>query len=87
MKSARLWLAFYSKSVAVNIGAGENSGRKVTYTNVVRALKVAGDWSGEPSSYTIEIPKEIPFDGCAVLLQDNRSYAMLGAANVPVRTK
>lgn len=86
-KSGKVWLAFYSKAVSVNIGRGENHGLKVTYTNVVRELKMAGQWSGEPARYSIEIPRGTSADGCAVLLQADASYAMLGAADMPVRSK
>lgn len=86
-KSAKVWLAFYDKSVSVNIGRGENHGRKVAYTNVVRELKMAGEWTGEPAHYTIEIPRGTAADGCAVLLQSDNNYAMLGAADTPVRAR
>src|SRR5262245_843812 len=55
-RSAKLWLAFYSKKVSVNIGRGENNGLKVDYTNVVRELTMAGDWNGEAAHYSVEIP-------------------------------
>ena len=86
-RSAKVWLAFYNKAVSVNIGRGENHGRKVTYTNVVRELKMAGEWAGQPSHYSIEIPHGIAADGCAVLLQSDNNHAMLGAADMAVRSK
>ncbi len=32
------------------IERGENSGRSVTYTNVVRAIDKVGEWDGKPES-------------------------------------
>jgi hypothetical protein len=87
MRSGKLWLAFYSKAVSVDIGRGENSGREVTYTNVVRSLTIAGNWNGAPARYAVEIPNGISFDSCAALLQADKSDAILGAANLPVRSE
>ncbi|NJM34680.1 MAG: DUF1223 domain-containing protein [Rhodomicrobium sp.] len=86
-RSGKLWLAAYSSSVTVAIGRGENHGRQVTYTNVVRTLTPVGAWNGEAASYTVKLPAGGSFDGCAVFLQADRSYAMLGAANLFMRAK
>lgn len=52
----------------VEIGHGENSGRKVTYTNVVRAIAHVGDWHGDP--WHFELPElEETGEGYVVLLQ------------------
>jgi hypothetical protein len=54
------------KSRTVVIGRGENSGRSITYTNVVRAIKKIGDWNGVARSY--ELPE---------LKGDNEGYVVL----------
>lgn len=41
------------KSKTVLIGRGENSGRSVTYTNVVRAIQKIGDWNGAARAYQL----------------------------------
>lgn len=81
--SGRLWVACYSKSVSVDIARGENTGREITYTNVVRELLPAGAWKGERVVQTIGIPRNVPFDGIAAFLQADDSRAMLGAASIP----
>lgn len=48
-----LWLARVARSRTVAIGRGENSGRSVTYTNVLRSLRKIGDWSGKPAEYEV----------------------------------
>lgn len=86
-RSGKIWVAYFSSSITVEIGRGENNGRNVTYTNVVRALSPAGRWNGEASSFSVDIPHESPADGVAVLLQAEDSGAMLGAASIPLASR
>jgi hypothetical protein len=52
----------------VQIARGENSGRSVTYTNVVRAMNKLGAWTGDPTDYqTIDLKGDD--EGYVVLLQ------------------
>ena len=52
----------------VEIGRGENSGKSLTYTNIVRAMDRIGEWNGQPQSFDI---RELKGDdeGFVVLLQ------------------
>lgn len=85
---AMLWLVLYDRAVTVDIGRGENSGRTVTYNNVVRKLRPVAMWKGEAMS--IDMSKaEIDHagaDGCALLLQvetdEGHPGPMLGAARI-----
>jgi hypothetical protein len=65
----------------VAIRRGENSGREITYHNVVRQMMPIGRWSGKPVS--IELPKSDimgqGYDGCAVILQTNGTGPIIGA--------
>ncbi len=83
-RSGQLWVACYNRSVDVAIGNGENAGRKVTYTNVVRELLPAGRWSGQEESLNVEIPDRNDFDSIAVLLQADKSGAIIGASFMPI---
>lgn len=82
-RSGKVWVACYSRSVDVAIARGENTGRKISYTNVVRELMPAGRWDGAETTLTLEIPANKAFDGLAILLQADKSHAMLGAVDVP----
>ncbi len=86
-RSGKLWLALYSNSVTVDIGRGENHGREITYTNVVRHLAPAGNWEGHEARYKVKIPHGTRFDGCAALLQSDASQAMIGASAVSVAAR
>jgi hypothetical protein len=83
-----IWLVMYDQTVAVPIERGENSGKTVSYYNVVRKLRPIAMWKGEPMS--IDLPKseltKAKVERCAVLLQtetaDGLPGPVLGAANI-----
>ena len=73
----------------ISIGRGENSGREVTYHNVVRNLLKVGDWNGSPGSWTVplETISREGVDGAVVYVQDgnrDKPGPMLGAAYTPL---
>jgi hypothetical protein len=80
-----VWICSISKAIPISIGRGENSGREVTYHNVVRNLLKVGDWNGSSGSWTVpleNISRE-GVDAAVVYVQaGNRDKpgAMLGAA-------
>lgn len=79
---ATIWLVLYQKKATVNVGRGENGGRKLTYTNIVRKMTPIGMWSGGSASFSLP-RKELTmpgYDGCAVLVQAKNSGPILGAA-------
>jgi hypothetical protein len=87
---AEVWLCPISKSVAVAIGRGENSGHTITYTNVVRHWIKLGDWNGKAETFSVPI-KDVQtgnVDAAAVVVQSGVASApklMLGAAQIAVQ--
>jgi hypothetical protein len=85
-----VWICSISKAVPISIRRGENSGRQVTYHNVVRNLLKVGDWNGSSESWTVpleNISRE-GVDAAVVYIQDgsrDRPGAMLGAAYTSLR--
>lgn len=83
-REAELWLLPVLREQTVPIGRGENSGRTVTYVNVVRGLTRLGEWRG--GSARFEVPLETARgsgDGYVVLLQtsqEDKPSVILGAA-------
>ncbi|HMA72045.1 MAG TPA: DUF1223 domain-containing protein [Xanthobacteraceae bacterium] len=70
-----VWLCPLSGSVPVGITRGENRGRTITYTNVVRRWVKLGNWTGKGESFTVPLDA-IRFDGVdavAVLLQSGNA--------------
>jgi hypothetical protein len=80
-----VWICSIAKVIPISIGRGENSGRELTYYNVVRNLLKVGDWNGSSGSWTVPL-ENISRDGvdaAVVYVQDgnrDKPGAMLGAA-------
>jgi hypothetical protein len=84
-RPAQVWLCPLSKAVKVPIGRGENRGRTVTYTNVVRGWIRLGEWTGTRTTYKLmrRDLQSTDADAFAVLVQSGtpeRPGVMLGAA-------
>ena len=69
--TAALVLLLVAHERKVMIGRGENAGKTLTYTNIVRSMTKVGDWMGQAK--TVEIPveqlKSPDTDGYVLLLQ------------------
>jgi hypothetical protein len=78
---ATIWVMRTLNQGAVNVGQGENRNRILTYTNVVRDLQRAGEWSGD--AMKIDLPLNLAkakHDGVVVILQARDYGPVLGAA-------
>ena len=76
---------WYLGDAAVEIGDGENRGRSLHYTNVVRLSDMLPDWDGSATSYTLEVKtgRDASADHLAVLLQQGYYHGgIVGAASV-----
>jgi hypothetical protein len=93
--SGEVWLCPITGQVPVQIGRGENRGRTITYTNVVRRWVKLGEWNGKPESFSLPVAnlagdgytlKDI--DRVAVLVQSGaagKPGLMIGAASANLR--
>ncbi|MBU6442480.1 MAG: DUF1223 domain-containing protein [Alphaproteobacteria bacterium] len=79
---ATIWLFRVRPQTTVKIGGGENSGRVVTYHNVVREVTAVGLWKGRP--VTLDLPRSAlgggPGDSFAALVQDKGYGRVIGAS-------
>ncbi len=70
-----------------DVRRGENGGRKLAHSNVVRAMKRIATWNGE--AMTVDLPlAEMGTEGrdlCAVIVQSDRDGRILGAAVTTLR--
>lgn len=63
----------------VRISSGENRGRQIRHTNVVRAVETLGDWSGRPVLYAL--PADLAADeGVVVMVQAKGDRRILAGA-------
>jgi len=79
---AGVFLLRVLRARTVQIGRGENAGRAVTYTNVVRAIKQLGEWTGSRATFETAAPRGDD-EGYVVLVQrgaPDRPGAILAAA-------
>ena len=53
--SGTVWLCPVTGKVSVKIGRGENSGSRVTYTNVVRRWVKLGHWDGKARTFSYKL--------------------------------
>ncbi|WP_020173836.1 DUF1223 domain-containing protein [Methyloferula stellata] len=66
--SAGVFILRVAHTRTVTIERGENKGRSITYTNVVRAMRKIGEWHGEAASFDVtELKAED--EGYVVFLQ------------------
>ena len=70
-QGAGVWLLRVSRSKSVAIGRGENGGRQLTYTNIVRSIVRMGQWMGMSSRFEMPIPevRTDDADGYVVIVQ------------------
>jgi hypothetical protein len=80
-RNATIWVATVVPQAVVDIGRGENAGRTIAYTNVVRKLVPAGMWDGQAMG--LSLPRSaIMTEGtfCVALLQADGTGPVLGAS-------
>ena len=74
---------WFLTDATVTVNAGENRGRQLHYTNVVRRSEQRTDWQGEAKDLTISLStlREAEADGFAILIhQDGRDGKIIGAS-------
>ncbi|MEX1036515.1 MAG: DUF1223 domain-containing protein [Sneathiella sp.] len=68
---ATLWLVDIDRKSDVDIQRGENTGRIITYHNVVRKIRSLGEWKGNAKDVTLDLleMRADGRDGCALIIQ------------------
>ena len=80
-EGATVWLAVYDAAHETDIGSGENRGRRLHYSHVVRELEEIGRWHGEEMVVRLDLAGAAARgrNGCAVIVQSGRTGPVLGA--------
>jgi len=68
----------------VEIQSGDNRGRTVRHTNVVRSFRSLGDWTGQPRLYALPAARD-PDQAVAILVQAKGDRRILNGAVLPPR--
>lgn len=82
-RRGRVFVAAVQSSYTVKVMRGENAGKPLSYTNVVRRLTEVGEWDGAPVSYAIPLDKATKLgDSLVVFLQTGDFGPIVGATRV-----
>ena len=83
-KRATLWLVLFQNKAVVDVGRGENRGRRLTYTNVVRRLHLLGTWYGENLTFELKnlLTQLDPQEEIGFFLQEENHGFIIGAARI-----
>ncbi len=81
---ADVWLIEFDKQHTVNVRRGENSGRQLTYYNIVRNIRKVGTWKGDMTEIPVDLSaiREGGRDGCVVIVQKAHGGPIFGAARL-----
>jgi hypothetical protein len=81
-EEATVWLVTFDDGHDTEVARGENLGRALHNSNVVRTLTALGTWSGEAKSFSLDFSKAKAEGrgGCAVIVQQGPGGPVLGAA-------
>ncbi len=65
---ASVWLLTVARATPVAIGRGENHGRTITYSNVVRSWQRVAEWTGSPMKSSMPLPELNAKDADAIVI-------------------
>ena len=86
MESHTVLLAVYDDEKVMDVLRGENGGRRLKYSHVVRELRRIGTWRGEATEIPLRLSelraKDSDAYACAVLLQSMETGRIIGAAKI-----
>jgi hypothetical protein len=84
---ATVWLLSYDTRHETKVAAGENGGRTLAYSNVVRSIRSVGSWDGSAASLTVDVTEEMDdgYQNCAVLVQAGETGPIIASTSMPMR--
>ena len=70
------------KTARVPVQRGENNGKTLTYTNIVREMLPVGSWNGKALNLQLARASVMrpETEACMVLLQEGKAGPIIGAA-------
>lgn len=80
--SADVYLVSFDSNRSTSIHGGENAGRKLAYTNVVRSMRKVGEWRNQPLTLAEQLRPEESGDRLALVVQE-RGGTVWAVASTP----
>ncbi|MZR29483.1 DUF1223 domain-containing protein [Sneathiella litorea] len=82
--NATIWLVDIDGEKDVDIRKGENTGKIITYHNVVRKIRSLGSWTGDTKTVSLNLAemRAEGRDGCALIVQQGDYGPILAALEV-----
>ncbi|MPZ09607.1 MAG: DUF1223 domain-containing protein [Kiloniellaceae bacterium] len=79
---ATVWLVTFDDGHDTPVARGENRGRDLHNSNVVREMRALGTWTGEAKVFPLDLQaaRAEGRGGCAIIVQQGRGGPVLGAA-------
>lgn len=83
-KQATIWLVDLDRMTNVDIERGENTGKTVTYHNIVRNVRSLGEWDGTARTFELNLAeiRQSGRDGCAIIVQQAGYGPIFAALNI-----
>lgn len=84
IQASTVWVMSVEPNVSVEIGRGENTGRKIEYHNVVRQMTPVGMWKGEAETFRLPRAQIVNKQNsmCVAILQVDGAGPVLGCASM-----
>jgi hypothetical protein len=86
---ADVWVVLFDREHITRVASGENKGRSLTSTNVVRSFQRLGVWRGSALTFTLPLMAlgGKGRDSCAIIVQKPGPGPIIGAAAIRLGTK
>jgi len=82
VKEATIWFAVVQKKANVPVERGDNKGKTLTYTNIVREMLPVGTWNGKAMNLRLARTAVMrpETEAAIILLQEGKAGPIIGAA-------
>ncbi len=80
--AADVYLLSFDSNQSTSIRGGENAGRKLAYSNVVRSMRKVGEWRNQPLTLAEQLQPEESGDRLALVVQE-RGGTVWAVASTP----
>jgi len=84
--TAAVYAVLFDREHVTDVRRGENRGRKLAYSNVVRDMERVATWRGEALTLPLNGLPTGGRDACAIIIQSERTGQILGSAVIDLKS-